>query len=111
MNFKEKVSSGQLICGTHIHLSDTCVTEIAPALGYDFLWVNMEHTTLSCEQVHMHLLVARSAGTPVGISTVSTASDVLRRYHEMGINNMTFIMLKISAVHCAVMSILSGVTR
>ncbi len=94
MNIKEKVTSGQPICGTHIHLSDTCVTEIAAALGYDFLWVDMEHTTLSCEQVHMHLLVARSAGTPVFVRVPVDDFTVAKRVLETGVDGIIFPMIR-----------------
>lgn len=94
MDIKEKVISGHSICGTHIHLSDPCITEIAAALGYDFLWVDMEHTTLSCEQVHMHLLAARSAGTPVFVRVPADDFTVTKRILETGVDGIIFPMIQ-----------------
>ena len=58
MQIQDKARSVLPISGTHVNMSDTMVTEIFASLDYDFLWVDMEHTTLSYEQVHHHLLAA-----------------------------------------------------
>ncbi len=94
MSIKEKVLAGDRLCGTHINLSDTCVTEIAAALGYDFLWIDMEHTTLSCEQVHMHLLAARAMGTPVFIRVPADDLTITKRILELGVDGIIFPMIK-----------------
>ena len=48
MTFKEKVAAAAPMTGTHVHLTDPIVTEIFASLGYDFIWVDMEHTHMSC---------------------------------------------------------------
>lgn len=93
MSIKEKVQSGLPICGTHIHFSDAGLTEIAGALGYDFIWVDMEHTRLSCEQVHIHLLSARAAGTPVFVRVPADDFTVTKRVLEMGVDGVIFPMI------------------
>lgn len=94
MTIKEKVLSAIPICGTHVNLSDTIVTEIFASLGYDFIWVDMEHTSLSCEQVYHHLLAAKACQTPLFVRVPEDDLTVTKKVLEMGIDGIVFPMVK-----------------
>lgn len=64
MTLKEKVINRSYMTGTHVHLLDASVTEMLSYLGYDFIWLDMEHTQLSCEDAYHHLMAAKAGGTP-----------------------------------------------
>ena len=98
MTTKEKVSAIFPISGTHVNLTDPIVTEIYAALGYDFIWVDMEHTALSCEQVYHHILAAKSGNTPVFVRVPVDDLTITKKVLEMGINGIIFPMVK-DAVH------------
>lgn len=104
MTIKDKITAGLPICGTHINLSDISVSEIMGTLGYDFLWVDMEHTTLSCEQVHMHLMTAKAAGTPVFVRVPVDDLTVTKRVLEMGIDGIIFPMVQNYEHACELLS-------
>ena len=97
MTLKEKAAACLPISGTHVNLTDPIVTEIFASLGYDFLWVDMEHTALSCEQVYHHLLAARSCGTPVVVRVPADDFTVTKRILEMGVDGIVFPMVKDAA--------------
>ncbi len=61
-NLREKLARGETALGTHILLNSCTTTEIIASLGFDYLWIDTEHTSTSLEQVEMHLLAARSKG-------------------------------------------------
>jgi 2-dehydro-3-deoxyglucarate aldolase/4-hydroxy-2-oxoheptanedioate aldolase len=94
MTVKEKVNAAKQIFGTHVNLTDPIVTEILASLGYDFIWVDMEHTGLSCEQVYHHLLAARACGTPVFVRVPADDLTVTKRVLEMGIDGIVFPMVR-----------------
>ena len=94
MTIKEKVLAAMPICGTHVNLSDPIVTEIFSSLGYDFIWADMEHTSLSCEQVYHHLLAARAYQTPFFVRVPADDLTVTKRVLEMGIDGIIFPMVK-----------------
>jgi len=94
MTLKEKVISALPISGTHVNLSDPIVTEIFASLGYDFIWVDMEHTTLSCEEVYHHLLAARACGTPVVVRVPADDLTFTKRILELGVDGIVFPMVK-----------------
>jgi 2-keto-3-deoxy-L-rhamnonate aldolase RhmA len=57
--FREKMNSGGVCLGAGISLTDSAVVEaLAPAI--DFVWIDLEHTHLSYESVHNHLIAARA---------------------------------------------------
>lgn len=62
MNFKEKVQNGCNIIGTHVNLIDANITEIFGKLGYDYIWVDLEHTRISMDNLYEHILAARTTG-------------------------------------------------
>lgn len=97
MTIKEKVTAALPISGTHVNLTDPIVTEIYAALGYDFIWVDMEHTALSCEQVYHHLLAAKAGGTPVFVRVPVDDLTVTKKVLEMGIDGIIFPMVKDAA--------------
>ena len=94
MTIQEKVRKRLPICGTHVNLTDPIVTEIFGSLGYDFIWVDMEHTVLSCEHVYYHLLAARSAGTPMFVRVPVDDLTVTKKVLEMGVDGIIFPMVK-----------------
>ncbi len=97
MNVKEKLKAQLPVFGTHVNLTDPIVTEIFASLGYDFIWVDMEHTALSCEQVYHHLLAAKAGGTPVFVRVPVDDLTVTKRVLEMGIDGIIFPMVKDAA--------------
>lgn len=97
MTFKEKVTAALPMTGTHVHLTDSIVTEIFASLGYDYIWVDMEHTHLSCEQVYHHMLAARAGGTPVVVRVPKDDLTVTKRIMEMGPDGIVFPMVRDAA--------------
>jgi len=61
-NLKEKIKRGEKVLGTHIQLNNYQTTELIASLGYDYLWLDTEHTSISLEQVEYHLMAARAWG-------------------------------------------------
>lgn len=94
MTIKEKVEKGLKICGTHVNLVDPVVTEIFGHLGYDFIWVDMEHTALSPMEVYNHILAAKSAGTPVFVRVPVDDLTFAKKVLEMDIDGIVFPMVK-----------------
>ena len=58
-----RIRQGEKLCGTIVCLSDPSLFEIMANAGYDYIWIDMEHSYLSCKEVLCHLNTARSVGT------------------------------------------------
>lgn len=94
MTIKEKINNALSVCGTHVNLTDPIVSEIFASLGYDFLWVDMEHTVMSCEHIYHHLLAATASGTPVFVRVPVDDLTVAKKVLEMNIAGIIFPMVK-----------------
>lgn len=94
MELKEKISKRLQTVGTHVNLKDPIVTEILGSLGYDFLWVDMEHVALTEQDIYHHLLAARSVGTPVFVRVPVDDLTVTKRVLEMGVDGIIFPMVR-----------------
>lgn len=57
-----KIERGERVLGTVVNSTDPMTTEILAAAGYDFLWIDMEHTANGKIEVDRHIAAARSLG-------------------------------------------------
>lgn len=94
MTIKDRIIARENLCGCHVHLGDVAATEILAGLGYDMVWIDMEHTSLSCEQVHHHMLAAEAAGTPAIIRVPANDMTTTKRILEMGPDAIVFPMVR-----------------
>jgi 2-keto-3-deoxy-L-rhamnonate aldolase RhmA len=59
---KAKCQRGELCVGSIVTLMDPVVSELVGDAGYDFCWVDMEHSTLSLRSVLGHVMALRGTG-------------------------------------------------
>ncbi len=97
MTLKEKVSKALPFCGTHVNMAEPMVMEILGSLGYDFIWVDMEHTYISPEQIYHHLLAAKGVGAQVVVRVPVNDLTVTKRVLEMGVDGVVFPMVRDAA--------------
>lgn len=60
---KSKLKAGEPVIGTCVSLTDSCITELLGFAGYDFIWIDMEHTGNDKKDVLQHIIAAKAAGT------------------------------------------------
>ena len=60
---KEKLQDCEEIAGMHVSLGDACVSELLAGVGFDFLWIDTEHTAIDYQALQNHLIAARAGGT------------------------------------------------
>ncbi len=94
MTLKEKIQACLPINGTHINTTDPMFTEIASYLGYDFIWVDCEHTHMDFEDVYHHINAARAGGTPVIVRVPVSDLTFTKKVIEMGVDGIVFPMVK-----------------
>lgn len=90
---KEKVNSNDEICGMLVTLADPSVCEMVGYLGYDFIWVDMEHSYLSCKDVFIHANAARATGTPIIVRVPQHDLSFTKRILETGVEGIIFPMV------------------
>jgi len=83
--FREALMSGKKLFGTHVCLNDYRMCEILGKIGFDYLWIDMEHTPTDFHTVKQHLIATKSAGNTATVVRV-TWNDIpsIKRVLEMG---------------------------
>ena len=93
-SFRMKLEAGQKLCGTHVSLTDPSVCEILGYQGFDYLWIDMEHTYIDYKTLLIHLNAARAAGTSAVVRIPENDLVTLKKVLEMGPDGIIFPMVK-----------------
>lgn len=87
MNQIEKIRDqwkrGELSLGTAVALTDAAVSELFGEAGYDFVWIDCEHSALSLSQAQDHIRAARGAGAAAFVRVPSNDPVVMKPYLEL----------------------------
>lgn len=97
---KNKIRQGEKTCGTIINMCDVCVGDIFSRIGYDFLWVDFEHSYLSYDNILTHTTVAQANGTPVIVRVPQNDFTATKKVLEMGVDGIIFPMVKTAKEVC-----------
>jgi 2-keto-3-deoxy-L-rhamnonate aldolase RhmA len=81
--FRAKMAAGAICIGASITLMDPRVTD---ALGdsVDFVWIDMEHSLMSPEAVHGHLLAAKARGAPALVRVTGSGAPFIKPVLDAG---------------------------
>ena len=89
---KEKLARGQIVFGTHISSTDIQQTELIGSLGFDYLWIDMEHSQITKKELHDILIASRACkGRVSTLVRVAAIDPVLAKpVLEMGPTGIVF---------------------
>ncbi len=87
---REILNSGRTAIGTHISFADSTVTEIMGLAGYDYLWIDTEHTSFTLEDLRNHLVAAEAAGIAAIVRVPEVSQVKAKPVLEMGPAGIVF---------------------
>jgi 2-dehydro-3-deoxyglucarate aldolase/4-hydroxy-2-oxoheptanedioate aldolase len=89
---KNKLRSGEILFGTHIVNTDLQLIELIAGCGFDYLWIDTEHSQADKKDIHDTLMAVRAAGTSV--ATFVRVADIdpilVKPILEMGPTGIVF---------------------
>lgn len=91
---KEKIKKKEKTIGMYVQLSDISIARIAGLAGYDFVWVDTEHSYMSYETLLGHIMALRSTGTPVIVRAPQDDLTATKKILEMGVDGIIFPMVR-----------------
>lgn len=94
MNTLREKLKKQKIAGTLVCLSDPCLCEIMGNIGYDCVWIDLEHTYISYKDVLCHLNAARSAEISSVVRLPQNDLTATKKILEMGPDGVIFPMVR-----------------
>lgn len=91
---KEKILKKEKIIGMHLNFCDAAVGRIAGLAGYDFIWVDMEHSYMGFEELLNLIVAIHSTGTAVIVRAPQDDLTATKKIIEMGPDGIIFPMVK-----------------
>jgi 2-keto-3-deoxy-L-rhamnonate aldolase RhmA len=81
---QQKLSRGEVCLGATITLNSPVVAELWSRVGFDWLWVEMEHTPLSVEAVNTMLGVCNGSGVSTIVRVPANDTTLIKRVVDTG---------------------------
>lgn len=94
---QQKIKNGEKIYGTLVSLTDPGLCDIMGHIGYDCVWVDMEHTYMSSKEVLCHLNAAKATGIPAVVRVPQNDLTTTKKVLEMGPEGIIFPMIRSAA--------------
>ena len=91
---KDKIISKQKTVGMHVSLSDPISAAIVGKAGYDFIWVDLEHSPVGFTTLLNHITAIKAGGTPVIVRVPQNDLTYTKKVLEMGVDGIIFPMVK-----------------
>ncbi len=87
---KSKLNTGNVCFGTHISLNDPVITELTGNIGFDYLWIDTEHTAIGLNCLEQHLISARASGVSAIVRVPCVDQVRAKPILEMGPDGIIF---------------------
>lgn len=90
---KDKLSKRELMFGTIVLFSDPSITELLGKMGFDALWIDMEHTAREYSNLLVQLMAASSAHCPALVRVADNDEVLIKRALEQGPDGIIIPMI------------------
>ena len=94
MTLKQKLKNKELILGSWITLGNTSIAEILANAGYDWLVVDLEHTTISFEQVGELIRTIELSGVSPLVRLTRNDANQIKRVMDAGAQGIVVPMVR-----------------
>lgn len=84
IDLKDKLTKRELTIGSWITFSDPAVAEIMARAGFDWLTLDMEHSSLSMDQAQQIIRTVELCGVPLLVRVMENNPELIKRYMDMG---------------------------
>ena len=91
---KSKIQRKEKTIGTLINLNDVAVSRIIGLAGYDFAWMDLEHSYMSLESLMAHVFALHASGTAVVVRVPQDDLTFTKKVLEMGVDGVIFPMVR-----------------
>lgn len=102
-NLKGGLRDRKIVVGGWISFAHPSITEIFANCGFDFIAIDMEHSTISLEQAQRIIAASQSYGVPCLPRPVSHSNDWIKPLLDSGANGLIAPMVN-SGIDCKTLS-------
>lgn len=93
-NLKQQIEQKKKLCGTVVSLTDPCICELFGYAGFDFVWIDTEHSYMSYKDVLCHINGAKSSNIFSIVRVPQNDLTATKKILEMGPDGIIFPMVK-----------------
>ncbi|MCI9486498.1 MAG: aldolase [Lachnospiraceae bacterium] len=86
----KRLADGRFLLGAHVNGCDPSLTELMGQCGFDYLWIDTEHTAIDYHTLQMHLIAAKAAGCPAIVRVPWNETYLAKRVLEQGPDGIVF---------------------
>ncbi len=90
----DRLNAGETLIGTHITCNDPLLTEIIGNAGFDYLWIDTEHSYIEKSMLIQHLIAARACQIPAFVRIPWNDPVLAKPVLDMGADGLIFPMIK-----------------
>ena len=91
---KQKILNGERTSGLFLSSTDAAFSVIAARCGYDFVWLDLEHSYIGFEQASHHINALKKEGVPVIVRVPEDELTWTKKVLEMGVDGIIFPMVR-----------------
>ncbi|GAB4029674.1 HpcH/HpaI aldolase family protein [Spirosoma gilvum] len=84
MGFKEKLRSGQTLYGLTLTVGTPQLAELIGLLGFDWVWIEAEHTTMGLDTIQAQLQALSGTGTQAVVRVDCNDQTIIKRVLDTG---------------------------
>lgn len=89
-DFKQKIMSGEILVGYEVDLCDPCISEMVGQAGFDYIWIDTEHSAMDYHTTLMHIIAAKAGGAASIVRIPWNEPYLAKRILEMGPDGIIF---------------------
>lgn len=90
---QKKFAENKLILGSHVGFDSPFVTEMIANQGFDFIWIDAEHSALDKKDIQTHLLACRAAGAAGIVRVPWNDHTFIKGILDMGVDGIIIPMI------------------
>lgn len=91
---REKIENKIKMTGTHTYLTDITVAKIIGMAGYDYIWIDLEHSYKPLESVLADIIAIKTTGTAVIVRVPQDDLTYTKKVLELGVDGIIFPMIR-----------------
>ena len=96
-SLKEKLRAGRRVVGTHLSLGNFVLADAYAQMGYDYIWIDTEHTAVDYEELLRCVTIVRARGCAAVVRAHVEEPGHVKRILEMGVDGVVFPNLETAA--------------
>jgi 2-dehydro-3-deoxyglucarate aldolase/4-hydroxy-2-oxoheptanedioate aldolase len=93
IDLKIKLRNSEFVVGMHSALTDCCITELCGNIGFDFIWIDTEHSAIDLYNLETHIIAAKAADVNSIVRIPWNDAVMAKRVLEMGPSGIIFPMV------------------